>query len=369
MSSASEGAAGRRGNGPRFVLRSILGAVSVLALISALWTLLRWAASLVLPGFALLPPLYARELAVYAASLLIFGVAVGIVGGLLSKGKRRDHFAELNAALRKIARGDFDVAVPVFGDVRNNPLGQVAGELNDMARSLKRMEELRQEFISTVSHDIQSPLASIAGFARALREEGLSEDRREHYLDIIEKESGRLSRLSDDLLRLTALEARSPRIGAAPYRLDEQIRSVVLAAEPQWRSKELVLELDLDPLRVRADEDMLFQAWANLFHNAVKFSPFGGRVALSLREEGGEARFRIEDEGIGLAAEDIPLVFDRFFKADRSRSRADPSAGSGLGLAIVKKVAELHGGSARAESEGPGKGSAFTVILPLEGPR
>jgi two-component system, OmpR family, phosphate regulon sensor histidine kinase PhoR len=350
----------------RVVVRSAVGAIAVLALISSLWTGLRALAMAALPAAAPGASAFLRELAIYAASLVAFGLLMSLLSLVMRKGKRHDYFTEMSAAFRRIARGDFDVAVRVADRGGGTPFGMVAGELNEMTKALKRMEELRQEFISTVSHDIQSPLASITGFAKALREEGLPAQARAHYLDIIEAESGRLSRLSDDLLRLTALEARKPR--TEPYRLDEQIRSVVLASEPQWRGKGLELELDLEELRIEADPDMLFQAWANLLHNAVKFSPQGGRLALSLRAEGGLALFRIEDEGIGIASEDLPFVFDRFFKADRSRSRADPSAGSGLGLAIVKKIALLHGGDAKAESGGPGKGSAFTVSLPLGGP-
>jgi two-component system, OmpR family, phosphate regulon sensor histidine kinase PhoR len=354
----------------RLILRTALGASACLLLLSALWLGLRSLAARAFPGFAFAPRPLALELAVYVLSIVAFGFSMSLVGRFMSKGRRRDYFAELRSALRKIASGDFDVALSLRAEGREgpfgDPFGEVAGELNDMARALKRMEELRQEFISTVSHDIQSPLTSIGGFARALREEGLSRELREHYLDIIERESGRLSRLSDDLLRLTVLEARSPRLSEEPYRLDEQIRAVVLASEPQWKEKGLVLELDLEELRIRGDADMLFQAWANLFHNAVKFSPRGGRIALSLRG-GGHARFRIEDEGPGIDPADLGFVFDRFFKADRSRSRADPGTGSGLGLAIVRKVVELHGGAVRAESGGLGMGSAFSVDLPLGG--
>jgi two-component system, OmpR family, phosphate regulon sensor histidine kinase PhoR len=349
----------------RRVLRSILGAVGVLAFVSSIWSLFRWSASLFLPGFSLVPALYSRELAVYAASLLAFGLLMGFVGRLFAKGKRHDYFEDLRKALRSIAGGDFDVKVDLRGRGMDNPFGQVADDLNDMARALKRMEELRQEFISTVSHDIQSPLTSISGFARALRDEGISAQARQHYLDIIEAESGRLSRLSDNLLRLSALEARAVGPGSEPFRLDEQLRAVVLAAEPQWRGKGLELELELERLGVKADEDMLRQAWANLLHNAIKFSTPGGRIVLRLHEEGGNAIFGIEDEGLGISPEDLPLVFDRFFKADRSRSRADPASGSGLGLAIVKKIVELHGGAVKAESRGLGKGSVFTVSLPL----
>ncbi len=338
------------------------GILFVLAAASACWTLARWLLSL-LPGGGQAIGTYWRELAAVAGGLFIFGLAMSLLSRLTVGDHRRNLFADMSQALRRIARGDFDVSLAVPGRNKDDPFGGLAGDLNEMARSLKRMEELRQEFVSTVSHDIQSPLASIAGFARALRDEELPAETRRHYLGIIEEESGRLSRLSAALLSLSALEARPP--APASYRLDEQLRGAVLAAEPQWRAKGLELDLDLEELRIVADGDMLGQAWANLLHNALKFSPPGGRVALRLRGEGGAAVFRIEDQGIGIEEADLPRVFDRFFKADRSRSRADPASGSGLGLAIVKKVAELHGGSVAAESGGPGRGSAFTVTLPL----
>lgn len=358
---------GRRASGNR--LRLTAWFLMVLASASGLWYGLRSAVSLLAPG--LLPPFRSRwlELVVYGASLLAFG----LLGRLIHVWHSEDPFVKFSEALSRIARGDFDTAVELPKDAGPHSLGKFAGEINDMARSLKRMEELRQEFIATVSHDIQSPLTSITGFAKALRNEGLAEATRVHYLDIIEAESARLSRLSADLLRLTTLEAQEMAPALAFYPLDHQLREVVLSLEPQWRVKHLELDLELDSVRIQADADLLAQVWANLLHNACKFSSPGGSLGVTLQVDSGLAKVKVMDSGAGIAAEDLPRVFDRFFKADPARTPGAPESssvssgsGSGLGLAIAQKIVTLHGGSIHAESDGPGRGTTLVVELPLE---
>jgi signal transduction histidine kinase len=351
-------------------IKGAIGFVSVLALLVAIWSGLR----LLEPSLGLDASSWGGSLLAFLSTLVAFGIAVNIAGILIRK-RHPDYFAALSDAIRRLATGDFDVtlSIPERGGGPNNYLGKVADEINLLAQSLKKTEELRQEFISTASHEIQSPLTSIAGFAKALREEGLSAETRLRYLGIIEEESGRLSRLSEGLLRLTALESRELEPDLRPIALDEQIRRVIIAAEPQWTAKDIELDLDLERIEARIDEGMMSQVWTNLFHNAVKFSPDGGRISVSLRAEPGLASelrlaiVRFADEGEGIASEDLGLVFDRFFKADRSRTHSDPASGNGLGLAIARKIVELHGGRIRAESRGLGTGSAFTVELPMKG--
>jgi two-component system, OmpR family, phosphate regulon sensor histidine kinase PhoR len=345
--------------------RAALAFLGVMATLVGAWSGLRFLAA----RGGIDTSSWAGGIAVFIATLVLFGLGVNSVG-LFIRRRHPDVFGDLTKAFSRIAGGDFEVRVDTDLDRR---LGGVASELNLMVQSLKRMEELRQEFISTASHEIQSPLTSIAGFAKALREPGLPEQTRAHYLSIIEDESGRLSRLSDGLLRLTSLESKGLVPELRAYPLDAQLRSTVVAAEPLWIQKNIELDLSLDSVVTRADENMMSQVWVNILHNALKFSPEGGRLSISLRlaqgsETGPRAVVSFADEGRGLAAEDLPLVFDRFFTADRSRSRSDPASGNGLGLAIAKKIVELHGGSIRAESPGLGAGSRFTVELPLEGP-
>jgi two-component system, OmpR family, phosphate regulon sensor histidine kinase PhoR len=351
----------------RWALKSLAGLAAVSAALAASWTASRWAVGVLGPRVGVEPGGWLGGLAANAAALLAFGVAVGLLSRK-ARNARPASFAALADALRRIASGDLDVSVDVPGRDRDHPFGEIAGGINQVAESMRRMEELRQEFISTASHEIQSPLTSIAGFASALRDERLPPETRLRYVTIIEEEAGRLSRLSDELLRLTSLEGGGLKPRAEPVSLDATIRTAVLAAEPRWSAKGIDLELDLERVEARADAAMLAQVWTNLLGNAIKFSRTGGRVRVELRRSEDRAVARFSDEGAGIAPEDLPFVFDRFFKADRSRSRADPESGSGLGLAIARKIVDLHGGAVRAESAGLGAGSAFTVELPLRRP-
>ena len=271
-------------------------------------------------------------------------------------------FEPIFAAMEHIAKGDFQVRLnpPVRANVFASEL---AKSVNQMALELNQMEHLRQEFISNVSHEIQSPLTSIRGFARALHDEQLSAQDRLHYLTIIETEGMRLSRMTDNMLKLASLEAEHMRVEPKPYRLDKQIRTLILACEPQWTSKTLDMDVALEEVEILADEDLLGQVWSNLLHNSIKFTPEGGRVCVEMHRRGSQIECRITDTGMGIPEEAQAHVFERFYKADQSRERSN--AGSGLGLAIAKKIVELHQGTIGIASQ-PGAGTTLIVSLPVE---
>ncbi len=272
----------------------------------------------------------------------------------------RNVFLPIIDALEKIAQGDFSIRVTnEFED--NQIVGQLASSINKMAVELDQMENMRQEFISNVSHEIQSPLTSIRGFAQALENDDLTTEERHHYLEIIENESMRLSRLTQDLLKLAALQSDHPRFEPKPYPLDQQIRSLVLACEPQWSTKDIEMDVSLEDLEITADEDLLSQVWNNLIHNSIKFTVAGGRIEVRLLRRDGRLEFKIADNGIGMSPDEMQHVFERFYKADKSRTRT--ADGSGLGLAIARTIVEMHGGVISVESE-VGRGTAFTVSLP-----
>ncbi len=277
--------------------------------------------------------------------------------------RRDDPFVQLAEAFGKIARGDYDIDLNIHDG--HGHFDRLVGGLNEMTDSLRQAEEMRQNFISDMSHEIQSPLTSIRGFARILKEEELEPDKRRDYLEIIEDESLRLSRLSEDLLSMTRLESPDLMLSLRDYRLDRQIREVVLHYEPQWREKNQNVLVDLSEETIRADRDLLVRVWNNLFHNAVKFTPPGGEISFSLRPGDRFLTVTLSNEGAGVPREELPFIFDRFHKADKARSRSDRETGSGLGLSIAGKIVSAHGGEICAESEGPGKGAVFTVILPF----
>lgn len=286
-----------------------------------------------------------------------------------SREKRRQMglFEPIFAAMEQIAKGDFQVRLDpsVMGGLsRGNVFAsELAKSVNQMALELNQMEHLRQEFISNVSHEIQSPLTSIRGFAQALHDEHLSAQDRHHYLTIIETEGMRLSRMTDNMLKLVSLEAEHVKIEPKPYRLDKQIRTLILACEPQWTGKTLDMDVVLEEIEILADEDLLGQVWSNLLHNSIKFTPEGGRVCVEVHRRGSHIECRFTDTGMGIPEEAQAHVFERFYKVDQSRERSN--AGSGLGLAIAKKIVELQQGTIGVASQ-PGVGTTVIVSLPVE---
>jgi signal transduction histidine kinase len=294
----------------------------------------------------------------------LFGILILAVVLLLTRaifvyyrGDRMDVGNEIIAALERISRGDFNVLIRE----EQGPYTELAESVNKMAKELGTMETLRQEFISSVSHEIQSPLTSIGGFAELIRQGNISDQDKDHYLDIIGIESKRLSKLSENLLKLSALEIDGAVLSLHEFRLDQQIENAVLMLEPQWASKQLLLSVALEPVTIAADEELLSQVWINLIHNALKFTPENGAIEIELSASDGYALCRIKDNGAGIPLESLPHIFERFYRADKARNRS--VGGNGLGLSLVKKIVELHGGSVEVASEF-GKGSSFSVRLP-----
>jgi two-component system phosphate regulon sensor histidine kinase PhoR len=304
------------------------------------------------------------SLVTYITGLWLMMVSIIIIG-FLFRHRRNQTFAPLIESIRRIGRGEFHKPIPVEQKHAAGPFGELIDSINTMADELSQMERLRQQFISNVSHEFQSPLTSIGGFARALRNGELSTEERLRYLDIIEKECARLSRLSDNLLKLTSLESEHQVVHPKPYRLDRQLRAIVLSVEPQWAGKGLDVEAELEELTVTADEELLSQVWINLLHNSIKFTPPGGAIRLTAAADGERVRVAVSDTGIGMSEEEQAHVFERFYKADQARGRE--AGGSGLGLAIVKTIVDLHGGTVTVASA-PGEGATFTVTLPLVAP-
>lgn len=294
--------------------------------------------------------------------LILIAMIIGFGYAMSSRQSARmlQVFGPVIEAMDKIAKGDFTIRIP--SQIQDNMiLNELVKSVNNMALELDQMEEMRQEFISNVSHEIQSPLTSIRGFTQALQDADLAPEERAHYLTIIETESTRLSRITDNLLKLASLEAKQPKFVPQSYRLDKQIRDLLLACEPQWIAKSIEVDAALTETTIVADEDLLSQVWINLIHNSIRFTPAGGRLCIALTSRDNTIEFRISDTGIGILLDAQPHIFERFYKADKARERSN--SGSGLGLSIAKKIIDLHNGTIEVESV-PDKGSTFIVQLP-----
>ncbi|MEC0231777.1 sensor histidine kinase [Paenibacillus alba] len=287
-----------------------------------------------------------------AGSLLILVASVFLVRPI----------KKLTKATKRIAAGDFNVKLNIK---QTSELGTLARSFEEMMHDLQQLEQMRRDFVSNVSHEVQSPLTSISGYAQALKQVNLADHERSRYLDIIIAEAKRMSKMSDSLLKLSLLESQSQQLRLATLSLDEQIRRVIVALQPQWSARNIHFELDLQTVKVTADHDQLNQVWTNILANSIKFSKDGGVINVSILQDIKNVTVRISDSGIGIPLEDQKRIFERFFKADRSHSRK--YEGSGMGLAIVKQIVSLHQGDIRVESE-PGQGTTFIVTLSITTP-
>ncbi|MBQ8536331.1 MAG: HAMP domain-containing histidine kinase [Clostridia bacterium] len=265
---------------------------------------------------------------------------------------------QLSQAIQKVAKGDFTVRLPVE---QQDEVGQLMENFNYMTAELQSIEYLQKDFISNVSHEFKTPIASIQGFATLLQSPDLDEASRQEYTGIIVKESRRLSRLSQNLLKLSKLENQHRLDNPAPYALDEQLRQTVLLLQPEWEPKAILWELeDMPSVTYTGDEALMQQVWINLLGNAIKFSPPGGEITLRLTV-GEKIRVDIADQGPGMVPEVQKRIFDRFYQGDSSHKEE----GNGLGLALCQRIVELSKGVISVQSQ-PEKGSLFTVELPLK---
>ncbi len=264
----------------------------------------------------------------------------------------------LTDATKRMAKGNFDFELQTK---RKDEIGQLTVSFNEMAKELSKLDRMRQDFVSNVSHEIQSPLTSISGFSKALKQKKMSEESRLRYLTIIEEESERLSRLSQNLLRLSSLQQAQHPLKVSTYRLDEQLRRVVIALEPQWTAKEIEIDVQLEPCTIQADEDQLNQVWINLLNNSIKFTPAHGKILVEAVMKDNRSIVSITDTGIGIPEDERADIFKPFHKVDKARDHS--VKGNGLGLSIVKKIIDIHGGDIQVSSR-LGTGSTFTVTLP-----
>ncbi|MCB8816162.1 HAMP domain-containing sensor histidine kinase [Desulfosporosinus shakirovi] len=288
---------------------------------------------------------------------LILCVAMG--GSLLFFAIRKisDPIIWISNATKEVAKGDFSIKM----DYRSNDeIGVLTQNFNLMTTELGNMEYLRKDFISSVSHEIKTPIASIQGFAEMLQDKELSEENFQAYTNIIIDETKRLSHLSSNMLRLSKLDHQFIPESTKQFSLDEQIRRTIVLLEEKWSKKNLELDIDLEKIVYTGDEALIQQIWLNLIENAIKFSAESGTVFIQARKISNKVIAEIKDQGIGISKIDQGRIFEKFFQADESHSKE----GSGLGLAIVKKIVEIYDGEIDFTSE-IGQGTTFVVKLPF----
>ncbi len=287
------------------------------------------------------------------AAVIAAVIASYLVSGWITR--PLGHMAEVAG---RIAAGDFRQRV---SHQAGDEIGRFATAFNDMAGQLQKTEEVRQELLGTISHEIRTPLATIEGYMQGLMD-GVVAAEPETY-ELVRRESARLGRLVTDVERLSRLEAGAEAIEPRELAVNETVETVVAPLRPQFAHLGLSLLVGCpEPCpAVWADPDKFAQILGNLLSNSLRYTPAGGTVKVDVRGRDSMVAFVVEDNGVGIPAADLPHVFERFYRVDKSRSSS--GGGSGIGLAVAKALTEQMGGSIGAESL-PGSYTRFTFLLP-----
>ncbi len=264
---------------------------------------------------------------------------------------------QINEATKKVALGEYDIELETK---REDEIGELTNNFNKMTRGLKSTENLQKEFINNVSHEIKTPVSSIEGFAKFLKDKNLTDEEREEYANIIIEEAKRLENLTGKILKLSKLNNQEIITNKQEIEVAEQIRKAISLLEPKWSKKDIKINVSLEEKIFLGDEDLIFQVWVNIIDNAIKFSNEGESIDIKVYEKDSNINVEIKDHGIGMKEEELEKVYDRFYQIDRSHSKE----GSGLGLAIVKRIVELSEGKIEIKSK-ENKGTTVIVKLPV----
>lgn len=299
-----------------------------------------------------------QEIFIAVRTATIYSVIIGVALILVMASHIIKPLRRITDATKKVATGNLKVKVDVD---REDEIGELAHNFNIMVNELNSIEYLRKDFISNISHELKTPIASIQGFTKLLAEDNLSKEEKEEYINIILEETDRLSNLSTNMLKLSKLEKQEIVTNKVEYRLDNQIRKAIIMLEEQINKKNIKISLESKELYIFQDEDLIMEIWINLISNSIKNSKENGKIKIKVIEEEQKVDVIIQDNGIGIPKEKQEKVFEKFYQIEKSRT----SEGSGLGLAIVKRIVDLIKGKIKLESK-ENEGTKITVSIPKE---
>lgn len=291
--------------------------------------------------------------------LLAFLVSIAVVNlaGMLWMAKQLTKpIGLLQQATEEVANDNYSHAIPTE---RSDEIGKLTESFNQMIERLRENDAARKTFITNVSHDLQSPLLNIQGYAEQMKQTLPIDSESVQHAKIIQQEALRLSVLAKQLLLLSSLDQPSYQLKKETYSLDSQLKRIVSHCRWRLEEKELELSFKLPPTLVTADQELLDTVWDNLLTNAIKYSHVGDSLSLAIHQDDSFVNVHIQDSGIGISAEDLPRITERFYRADPSRHEE----GTGLGLAIVEEIIKRHGGTTTIESTLE-EGTTVLVRLP-----
>ncbi|KAB2336124.1 HAMP domain-containing histidine kinase [Cytobacillus depressus] len=291
--------------------------------------------------------------------LLALTIILSIVMVVISTKYLVKPISKLTTATKLLSKGDFNVEL---NTTRHDELGELSRSFLRMASKLEQMDETRKEFISNISHDIQSPLSNIKGYTNLLEKESLSLEERGHYVSIIHDEISRLSNLTKQLLLLASLDRNDDIVKKKPFNVGQQMKELIRNYQWLVSEKGIMLSYSLPDTKIIGDSSLLNTVWDNLLTNAIKYNKPDGSIEISIEERGETIVVTFKDTGIGLNHTEIERIFDRFYRADTARTRT--IEGTGLGLSIVWTIVKLHDGHIDVNSK-ENEGTTFIVQLPV----
>jgi signal transduction histidine kinase len=292
----------------------------------------------------------------------IIPLTVMIVAIYIITYKMTKPIKSMSEAARAIASGDFSKRVPVTSD---DEIGELAASFNMMTNSLSRLESTRKNFVANVSHELRTPMTTIGGFIDGILDGTIDPKEHKYYLNIVSSEVKRLTRLVNNMLSVARLESEEFALKREKFDFFELLCTIMIGQEQRIDQKRLeILGLDsMEGVIVNCDKDLIYQSVYNLVDNAIKFTDVGGKIDFQLAQDAENLIFTIENTGKGIPEKELPFVFERFYKIDKSRS--DVKSSTGLGLYIVNKIVSAHKGKILVTSK-ENEFTAFKIILPKE---
>lgn len=301
--------------------------------------------------------IFLRSMNTILISVGLISLAVSVIVGHLLAKRISKPILKTVEMTKQIEEGRYEVRLQEDTDTLE--LDRLMGSINHLAASLQRLEKLRKQLTEDVAHELRTPITVLQSYIEAMAE-GLWEVTPER-LESCYEEALRIGKLVGDLEKLSKIESESLKLNKSNFSLHHVLDKTVRSMEKELQEKQLEVEITGPRVMLYADEERMKQVAVNLINNAIKYSKDGSRITIQTFEEQVKVGFSVIDKGIGISGEELPFIFERFYRADKSRNRA--SGGSGIGLTIVKAIVEAHGGVVMVQSE-PMEGSIFTVTLP-----
>lgn len=286
-------------------------------------------------------------------------IALAIIVVFLFTQKLTKPLKNLKDAAGKLAKGDFGAKIE---KTTNDEIGDLVDSFNKMTLALANLDAVRNDFIANVSHELRTPMTSIKGFVDGIREGVIPPERQNYYLDIVHNEIERMNNLVNELLDLAKIQSGNEHLNIAPFNLIEMINDVIAKLEPLYMKKNITVKgtYEKKPENVIGDARSIERVIINLIHNAIKFTPEGGTIIIHSYYENGKVKVDVTDNGIGMTDEEVSMIFERFYKSDKSRGL--DKKGMGLGLSIAHKIMLAHDETITVSSV-LGKGTTFTITL------